>query len=70
MNTLTLGDVVLVNVEGYQVADLKKQATFSDDPALKAGQGYSWIDAALNYSAQAAQMNKLAAMIEKAKPLS
>jgi iron complex transport system substrate-binding protein len=63
------GDVVLVNKEGYQLADLKKQATFANDPAMKAGQLYSWIDAALNYSAQAAQMNKLAAMIEKAKPV-
>ncbi len=61
------GDVVLVNVEGYQAADLKKQATFADDPALKAGQVYAWIDAALNYSAQAAQMNKLAGLITKAK---
>ena len=61
------GDVVLVNVEGYQAADLKKQATFADDPAMKAGQLYSWIDAALNYTAQAAQMDKLAGLIEKAK---
>lgn len=63
------GDVVLVNKEGYQRADLEKQATFANDPAMKAGQLYSWIDAALNYSAQASQMNKLAAMIEKAKPV-
>ncbi len=61
------GDVLLVNVEGYQVADLKKQATFADDPALQAGQVYPWIDAALNYSAQAEQMTKLADLIEKAK---
>lgn len=61
------GDIVLVNVEGYQVADLKKQATFADDPALKAGQVYSWIDAALNYSAQAKQMDKLADLIDSAK---
>ncbi|HEY0259351.1 MAG TPA: ABC transporter substrate-binding protein [Lacisediminihabitans sp.] len=64
------GDVVLVNVEGYQVADLRKQTTFADDPALKAGQVYPWIDAALNYTAQAAQMNKLADLIEKAKSVS
>jgi iron complex transport system substrate-binding protein len=63
------GDVVLVNVEGYQVADLKKQATFVDHPALKAGQVYPWIDAALNYTAQAKQMNRLATLIEKAKPV-
>jgi iron complex transport system substrate-binding protein len=63
------GDVVLVNVEGYQADDLKKQATFANDPALKAGQVYSWIDAALNYSAQAAQMNKLADLIENAEPV-
>lgn len=63
------GDIVLVNLEGYQIADLKKQATFADDPAMKAGQLYSWIDAALNYTAQASQMNKLAALIEKAKPV-
>ena len=63
------GDLVLVNVEGYQLADLAKQATFADDPALKAGQLYSWIDAALNYTAQAGQMDKLAELIARAKPV-
>lgn len=61
------GDIQLVNVEGYQKADLEKQPTFADDPAMKAGQLYPWIDAALNYTAQTAQMNEIAKLIDSAK---
>lgn len=61
------GDVVLANNQGYGIADLKKQPSFANDPALKANQAYSWEDAALNYSAQTAQMNRLADIIAKAK---
>lgn len=61
------GDILLINNQGYGVNDLKKQPTFKHDPALAAGQAYAWEDAALNYSAQAAQMNRLADLIAKAQ---
>lgn len=61
------GDVVLVNREGYQPADLAKQPTYADSPALKAGQVYPWLDAGLDYRSQADQMRKLAKLIAGAK---
>ncbi|MBF4161029.1 ABC transporter substrate-binding protein [Nocardioides acrostichi] len=61
------GDVILANVEGYQAKQLAKQPTFADDPALKAGQVYSWNGAAMDYTSQAKQMEKLADLIDDAK---
>ena len=64
------GDVLLVNVEGYQEADLLAQPTFADDPALKAGQIHSWNQAALDYASQAAHMEELAQILRDSKKLS
>ncbi|WP_066039479.1 ABC transporter substrate-binding protein [Herbiconiux solani] len=64
------GDVLLVNVEGYQEADLRAQPTFASDPALAAGQIHSWNGAALDYTSQAAHMEQLADIIRSSKKLS
>jgi len=64
------GDVLLVNVEGLQPADLKKQPTFASDPALVAGQVHSWNDTALDYASQAGHMAKLARILRSSKKLS
>ncbi|TIC86398.1 ABC transporter substrate-binding protein [Nocardioides sp. GY 10127] len=61
------GDVILANVEGYQADDLADQPTFADDPALVAGQVYSWNGAAMDYASQATQMTTLAKIISEAK---
>lgn len=61
------GDVILTQQDGMQVADLKKQATFKNDPALKANQVYTWADQGMDYVGQAKQMNTLAGYIKNAK---
>jgi len=61
------GDVLLVNVEGFQKKDLLEQATFADHPALAAGQVYAWNDAALDYASQAAHMVELTKILREAK---
>jgi len=61
------GDVILLSVEGYQVDDLKKQATFAKHPALVAGQVYPNPYIAMNYSAQAAAMDTLTGYLTSAK---
>nr|BFF16398.1 hypothetical protein GCM10025699_77010 [Microbacterium flavescens] len=48
------GDVLLVNNEGFQQADLEAQPTFASHPALAAGQVHEWTGAALDYASQAA----------------
>lgn len=63
------GDVLLVNVEGFQKDDLLAQPTFADDPALVAGQVYTWNQAALDYASQAAHMEELAKILRDSKKL-
>ncbi|GAA0966401.1 ABC transporter substrate-binding protein [Frigoribacterium faeni] len=63
------GDVLLVNNEGFQQADLEAQPTFASHPALAAGQVHEWTGAALDYASQAAQMTELAGIIRESKPL-
>ncbi|MFU8945344.1 ABC transporter substrate-binding protein [Mycetocola zhadangensis] len=63
------GDVLLVNVEGFQEDDLLAQATFASHPALQAGQIHSWNGAALDYASQAAQMQELAGILRDSKKL-
>jgi len=61
------GDVLLVNVEGFQKKDLLDQATFAGHPALAAGQVYAWNDTALDYASQAEHMVELAKILRGAK---
>lgn len=61
------GDVLLVNVEGFQEDDLLAQPTFADHPALAAGQVYTWNQAALDYASQAAHMEELAQVLRDSK---
>ena len=61
------GDVLLVNVEGYQQADLEAQPTFASHPALAAGQIHAWNDVALDYASQAAHMTQLAQLLRSSK---
>ena len=61
------GDVLLVNVEGFQKKDLLDQATFASSPALKADQIHAWNDAALDYASQAAHMTELAKILRESK---
>ncbi|RFA16317.1 hypothetical protein B7R21_02775 [Subtercola boreus] len=63
------GDVLLVNVEGFQKDDLLAQATFASDPALVAGQIHPWNQAALDYASQAKHMTELATIIRDTKKL-
>jgi len=63
------GDVLLVNVEGYQEADLLAQPTFASHPALVAGQVHSWNGAALDYASQAAHMEELTQVLRESKKL-
>lgn len=61
------GDVILLSVEGYQVDDLKKQATFAKHPALRAGQVFPNAYTSMDYSAQAKSMGQLAAWLTQSK---
>lgn len=63
------GDVLLVNVEGFQQSDLEAQPTFASHPALVAGQIHSWNTAALDYTSQAKQMETLAGILRESKAL-
>jgi len=63
------GDILLVNVQGFQEKDLLAQPTFASHPALAAGQVYSWNQAALDYASQAAHMDELAEILRTANPL-
>jgi len=63
------GDVLLVNVEGFQEDDLLKQPTFASHPALVAGQIHAWNQAALDYASQAAHMTELATILRESKKL-
>jgi iron complex transport system substrate-binding protein len=58
-------DVILLSSEGFQQADLLKQATFADSPALKAGQVYERSQSPLSYGEQARNLDVLAAQLEK-----
>lgn len=64
------GDVLLLSQQGYQVAELEKQPTFADNPALDAGQVHSWTFPALDYASQADYMTKLAGWLEDSKKVS
>ncbi|GAA2228509.1 ABC transporter substrate-binding protein [Herbiconiux moechotypicola] len=64
------GDVLLVNNEGFQEADLLAQPTFASHPALAAGQVHDgWVGAALDYHSQAAHMEELATILRDSKKL-
>lgn len=63
------GDVILLSQQGYQVADLEKQPTFADNPALEAGQVHSWTFPALDYASQAEYMTQLAGWIDDSEPV-
>ena len=64
------GDVLLVNNEGFQDADLAKQPTFASHPALVAGQSHDgWSGAALDYRSQAAHMEELAGILRESRPV-
>ena len=60
-------DVILLSNEGYQVADLRKQATFADSPALKAGQVFERRVSPLDYSSQARNLDTLAGQLSSAQ---
>lgn len=63
------GDVLLIDDEGFQEADLAAQATFASHPALAAGQVYTWHISSLDYATQAAQMTELAAILRASSQL-
>jgi iron complex transport system substrate-binding protein len=60
-------DLILLSNEGYQVADLRKQATFADSPALKAGQVFERRVSPLDYSSQARNLDTLAGQLSSAQ---
>ncbi|PYY32305.1 hypothetical protein DEJ16_09825 [Curtobacterium sp. MCJR17_055] len=62
-------DVILLSQQGYQVADLEKQPTFADNPALQAGQVHSFTFPALDYASQADYMTKLAGWLDDSEPV-
>ncbi|SCX49335.1 iron complex transport system substrate-binding protein [Klenkia marina] len=64
---MSTGDVLLLNVEGYQAEDLAAQPTFAAHPALVAGQAYEWNGAAMDYRSQAAHMAQLAEVLRGAQ---
>jgi iron complex transport system substrate-binding protein len=64
------GDVLLVNNEGYQEAELLEQPTFASHPALAADQVHDgWVGAALDYHSQAEHMTELAEILRESKKL-
>lgn len=63
------GDVLLVNVEGFQEADLLAQPTFASHPALAAGQVHAWNGEALDYASQAAHTTELAQILRDSTKL-
>lgn len=62
-----VADVILLSNEGYQAADLRKQATFADDPALKAGQVFERRVSPLDYASQAKNMDVLAGQLQQSQ---
>jgi len=63
------GDVLLVNVEGFQQSDLEAQATFASHPALAANQAFTWIVSSFDYASQAEHMNQLAELLRESTKL-
>ena len=61
------GDVLLVNVEGFQADDLAAQATFASHPALVAGQVHAWNQVAMDYHSQAGHMEQLAEILRESQ---
>lgn len=64
---MSTGDVLLVNVEGFQADDLAAQPTFASHPALVAGQVHAWNGAAMDYRSQAAHMAELAEILRSSQ---
>ena len=60
-------DVILLSNEGYQIADLRKQATFADHPALVSGQVFERRVSPLDYSSQVKSMDTLACQLQTSK---
>ena len=63
------GDVLLIDNEGFQEADLAAQPTFASDSALVAGQTHTWIVSSFDYASQATHMTELAAILRESKKL-
>jgi iron complex transport system substrate-binding protein len=61
------GDVYLLEQDGYQAAELKKQPTIASAAAITSGQVHPWLSAALDYVSQAAYMTELAGWISDSK---
>jgi iron complex transport system substrate-binding protein len=61
------GDMLLVEQSGYQKAELRKQPTFADSPALTSDQVHSWESSGMDYVAQASYMTRLATWISASK---
>lgn len=61
------GDIILLSAEGYQVDDLKKQATFAKHPALQAGQVFPNAYTSMDYASQAKLMDQLAGWLTQSK---
>ena len=61
------GDVILLSVEGFQVDDLKKQATFAKHPALQAGQVHPNAYTSMDYASQARVMDQFAGWLTESK---
>lgn len=61
------GDIIMLSREGFQIDDLKKQATFASHPALKAGQVYPNPYDAMDYSAQTRAITQLTMYLTSAK---
>jgi iron complex transport system substrate-binding protein len=63
------GDLWLLQQAGYDTAQLKKQPTVADAPALTSGQVQPWVSAALDYVSQADYIEQLTGWITDAKPV-
>lgn len=63
----TPGDVILLSQQGYQRADLAKQPTFADNPALTADQVHTWTFPALDYVSQTAYMEQLTKWLDDSR---
>jgi iron complex transport system substrate-binding protein len=64
---MATGDVLLLNVEGFQADDLAAQPTFATHPALVAGQVHAWNGAAMDYRSQAAHMAELTEILRSSQ---
>lgn len=65
--TKVQGDVILLQQSGYDVAELRKQPTFADNPALAANQVHTWVSSGMDYVSQAAYMTNLAGWLTESK---